>query len=191
MANDDLVKISATKAVDVCKLMEITLDTENLLKKELTPGQFIDVLVEKKNYSQAIQFLSYALPKREAVWWGTLCIRKIQDDSNSKVQLDALESAEHWVKNPSEENRQACGLAAEHADYSNPPGLIAMASYWSSGSMTPPDYPPVDMPPDLTPKMVSAALTLATIQSEPEKASDKFKFFLEQGLNIARGEINL
>jgi hypothetical protein len=38
------------------------------------PRAFLDRLLAGKKFPEAIRFLAFALPRREAVWWGCVCV---------------------------------------------------------------------------------------------------------------------
>ena len=41
------------------------------------PSRFVKGLLAKDLPADAVVFLAYALPRREAVWWGLRCLRSI------------------------------------------------------------------------------------------------------------------
>jgi hypothetical protein len=53
--------------------------------------------------------------------------------------------------------------------------------------MAPPDAPPVPPGEELTGTAVAGAVMLAAVQTEPERAEEKFRRFLMQGIDIANG----
>jgi hypothetical protein len=62
-----------------------------------------------------------------------------------------------------------------------------MAAFWSEGSIAPEDAPAVPPANNLTAKAVAGAVMLAAVQAQPEKANDKYLFFIEQAIDIANG----
>jgi hypothetical protein len=62
-----------------------------------------------------------------------------------------------------------------------------MAAFWSEGSIAPEDAPAVPPADNLTAKAVAGAVMLAAVQAQPEKANDKYLFFIEQAIDIANG----
>src|SRR5271166_6571769 len=113
MSNGGLLKVTAKTAAEVCKQVPLSDEGKKLLRDGIAPRAFLDQLLEKKNYPDAAKFLAMALPKREAVWWGCLCARGAHGPNLPMPVSAALQAAEKWVKDPSEENRRATQAAAE------------------------------------------------------------------------------
>lgn len=75
---------------------------------EVQPGDdaaldFARKLLAPGRRFEAVVYIAYLLPRREAVWWGCQCVRAI---SGNKTD-DALLSAEAWVREPEETTRRA------------------------------------------------------------------------------------
>ena len=70
-------KVTAKTAAEVCKHFPLGEEAKKLLRDGQTPAQFLDVLIEKQQFPDAVRFLAHALPKREAVWWACLCSRAV------------------------------------------------------------------------------------------------------------------
>src|SRR5207245_1179123 len=149
--------------------------------------QFINTLMEKQQFPDAVRFLAHALPKREAVWWACLCARASAGSKPPPNIAAALQTAEKWVVDPSEENRRAAMPAAEAAEFKTPAGCAAVAAFWSGGSLVPPNVPVVPPGEYLTAHGVAGAVMLAAVVSEPEKAPEKYRTFLTQGIEVANG----
>ena len=187
MSSNGLAKVTAKTAAEVCKHFPLGEEAKKLLREGLTPAQFLDTLIEKQHFPDAVRFLAHALPKREAVWWACLCGRAV-DGSNPPPKIAAaLQTAEKWVVDPSEENRRAAMPAAEAAEFKTPAGCAAVAAFWSGGSLGPPNVPVIPPGEYLTAHGVAGAVMLAAVQSEPEKAPDKYRMFLAQGIEVAKG----
>jgi hypothetical protein len=158
-----------------------------LLRDGVAPRAYFDLLVQKELPLDAIKFLAAALPKPEAVWWACLCARQVHASAPPKV-LAAVQAAEKWVQQPTEENRRAAQPAAEAAELSTPAGCTAMAVFMSGGSIAPVSSK-VDVPPaeHLTAHFVGGAILMAAVLTEPEKAAEKHKRFLALGQEVAAG----
>jgi hypothetical protein len=181
-----LSKVSIPKAASICMDIDLQPAAQALLAPDPAPLDFLRALCEQDLYPDAVRFLARALPKREAVWWACLSVRSsISEQENEKIQ-QALQAAEAWVYKPTEQNRRQAGSAAEVAGLDNAASWAAMAAFWTEGSMTPEGavvVPPAD---ELTAKAVAGAVMLAAVK-QPEKAEDKYQFFLDQGVDISNG----
>ena len=185
--SNGLVKVAAKTAAEVCKHFPLGEEAKKQLRDGMTPAQFLDALIEKQQFPDAVRFLAHALPKREGVWWACLCSRSVAGSSPAPKITSALQAAEKWVTDPSEDNRRAGMPAAEAAELKTPAGCAAMAAFWSGGSLAPPNVPVVPPGEYLTAHGVAGAVMLAAVQSEPEKAPDKYRKFLAQGIEVAKG----
>lgn len=187
MSNGTLAKVTAKTATEICKPLKLEDEAKKLLRDGLTPRQYLDLLLEKQLFADAAKFLALALPKREAVWWACLCARAVLGPNLPPKLATAVQAAEKWVTDPSEDNRRATMPAAEAAEMGNPAGCAAMAAFWSGGSLAPPNVPVVPPPDHLTAHGVAGAVMLAAVLKEPEKATEKFRKFFAQGIEVANG----
>jgi hypothetical protein len=187
MSNGALAKVTAKTATEVCKHFQLDEEGKKLLRESMTPRQFLDALIEKQHYLDAIRFLAYALPKREAIWWACVCARSVAGGNPPPKIAAALQAAEKWVADPSEENRRSAQPASEGAELGTAAGCAAMAVFWSGGSLAPPGLPVV--PPDetLTAHGAACSVMLAAVATEPGKAPEKHKKFVLLGIDVANG----
>lgn len=183
-----LTKIEAKTAAEVCARFELSEPAKKLPRDGLSPGAFLERLIAERHTHDAVRFLAYALPKREAVWWATRCARLAGGPVLPPEQQAALETTERWCAGPSEELRRAAMAASEKAELKSPAGCAALAVFFSGGSLGPPDAPVVPPADDLTARTVTGAVLMAAVVNEPEKAEQKYQRFLEQGLALASGK---
>jgi hypothetical protein len=187
MSNGGLLKVTAKTAAEVCKQIPVSDEGKKLLRDGIAPKQFLDQLLEKKNYPDAANFLAMALPKREAVWWACLCARSAHGPNQPMPVNAALQAAEKWVKDPSEDNRRPTHAAAEAAELSTPAGCAALAAFFSGGSLGPATVAAIPPKEHLTAVMVGVAVVLAAVIKEPQKAEEKYKGFFTTGIAVANG----
>ena len=96
-----------------------------MLRDDPTPLEFLDALIAHERFADAIHFLAHAIPKREAVWWGCLCIKLAGGENLSPKELAALTAAVRWALRPEEEYRAAAKEPAEAAGFEAPAGNLA------------------------------------------------------------------
>jgi hypothetical protein len=184
---DALKKVAVPKASEVCQDIELDPSALKCLDSDPAPVEFLNALLERELYPDAVRFLARALPKREATWWACICTRGLINQDARPASLAALEAAEQWVYKPTESNRRLADAAARAASFDGPASWAAMAAFWSGGSMAPENSPPVAPADNLTSKAVAGAVMLAAVLHEPEKAAEKYRYFLAQGVEIANG----
>ena len=177
----------ARLAADVAKSVKLSDAALKLLAPAHTPRQFFDALaVVPAIADDAIRFLAAALPKREAVWWGVLCVKDALPKPADPVAAKAVASAEAWAKEPSEANRRAAEAAANAAGYGTAAGSLAAAAFWSGGSLNPPHLPSVPPKAELTGVAVAGAVLLASTVAPTGPAPAKAKFVV-LGADVASG----
>nr|WP_305907356.1 hypothetical protein [Methylomarinum sp. Ch1-1]MDP4520098.1 hypothetical protein [Methylomarinum sp. Ch1-1] len=158
-----------------------------LLSAEMTPAEFIRVLIENEDYPDVVRFIAYALPKREATWWACLCARSCLSEHGKATDQKAIELAEAWVYKPTPEHCQPNYQAAEATAFKTPAGWAAMAAFWSGDNISPVKGNVVPPSADLPAKAVSGAVMLAAVQEGPEKIKERYQRFIQQGIDIAGG----
>ena len=178
---------------EICGDFELQEEAKAHLSGGPAPHEFIDRLVRTRLYADATRFLAYGLPKRHAVWWACLCVRSVLACCDDEISAGAMQATEAWVKDPTETNREAA-LAAGSKHKFEMPGApaawTAMAAGWSAGA-TATDDENVPAPPEhLTAHAASGAIILAA-SVDPDRAGEVSRKFLETGVQIAQGGIQI
>jgi hypothetical protein len=155
-----------------------------LVRPEMHPLDFVALLMEKALYPDAVRFIAHALPKREAVWWGWVCARRAAGDNPQPKIKAVLDATEKWIAQPSEDNRRSAMAAAQKAELGTAAGCAGLAAFFSGGSLAPPEAPVVPPGEFLSAKAVSGAVIFAAVAKEPERAPEKFKSFVAQGVEV-------
>ena len=186
-SNEELILVSAKSAAEICGRYELGPAAKKFLRDDATPRQFLGVLIEKEQYLDAVRFLSFALPKKEAVQWACLCARHILRVQATARESESLRAAERWVMDPSDDNRRAAMAAAEKEGLGSPAGCAALAAFLSGGSLAPTSVATVPPGEHLTAQVAAGAIMLAAVIVEPEKAPEKYRVFLAHGLDLAKG----
>jgi hypothetical protein len=173
-----------SKTVTISTVAELGEEAMALLRPEMHPLDFVALLMEKALYPDAVRFIAHALPKREAVWWGWVCARRAAGDNPQPKIKAALEATEKWIAQPSEDNRRGAMAAAQKAELGTAAGCAGLAAFFSGGSLAPPEAPVVPPGEFLSAKAVSGAVIFAAVAKEPEKAPEKFKSYVAQGVEV-------
>jgi hypothetical protein len=174
---------------EICRGFKLQDEAKAHLKDEPAPEQFVERLARAKLYADATRFLAYALPERQAVWWACLCVRSVP---TCKATL-AIKSAEAWVRDPTESNREAALSAGGKHKFEMPgapAAWTAMAAGWSGGAAAI-DAEDVPEPPrHLTAHAGSGAILLVATM-EPDEAEKVYRRCLETGVQIAQGKLQI
>lgn len=187
MTETSFVKIQQKQASEITGLFELSEDGKALLTDGISPADFLQLLIGQENYADAINFMAYALPKREAVWWACLCARSCQSSESNPLEAKAIELAEAWVYKPTQENCTPTFTAAEAIDFKTAAGWAAISAFWSGDNISPIKDNIVKPAADLTAKATSGSVMLAMAQDGPELINEKAQRFIRQAIDIAAG----
>jgi hypothetical protein len=135
------------------------------------------VFREKQLWTDAIQFIAHALPKRQAVWWATKCVRQTSETPTPEAAA-ALAATEKWIAEPTEEHRKGAMEAGNKADLGTPAGCTGLAAFYSSGMGIDPKAE------FMTAKATAAAVLMAGVAGPPEKIQAHFKDFVAKGMEL-------
>jgi hypothetical protein len=186
MSAENQAQRPGQSAAAICQAAEISGEARELLQPGASARQYVDLLVEKEEFPDAVRFLSHALPKREAVWWAWVCARRTAGDNPPAPIKDSLAATEKWIAQPTEENRRNAMRAAEVAELSTPAGCAGLGAFFSGGSLSPPEAPPNPPGEFLTAKAVAGAVIMAVVTTEPEKAAEKYRTFIAQAIEVTQ-----
>lgn len=197
MDDGKFVRVVAEKAAEIAARFELGEDAQKLLSQDSAPKQYFDLLAEKQLFPDAVRFLAYALPKREAVYWACLCARRVTGPATTDTTPEppakakasaALEAALRWVFHPTEENRRAAEAAAKDEGVKSPAGCAAIAAFFSGGSLGPANVQAVPPEDFMAAQAVAGAVMLSAVLTEPEKAAEKYRDFFALGTQLAEGK---
>ncbi len=175
---------AAEPAAVYCRDLDWSQPAQQLLQEDLAPADYLDRLIAADLLVDAVRFLAAWLPKPAAVAWACGCVRNALGDSMRPTDQAALEAADAWAAEPDESKRRAADAAAEACDYSGPAASVALAAFWSEGSLAPPDLAPAPPPETATVKAVTGALMAAAPYGNPRQASQRYRQFLDAGKGL-------
>ena len=173
-----------SKTAAISTVAELGEEAMALVRPDLHPLEFVALLMEKALFPDAVRFVAHALPRREAVWWGWVCARRAAGDNPQRKIQAALDATEKWIAHPSEDNRRSAMAAAQKAELGTAVGCAGLAAFFSGGSLAPPEAPVVPPREFLSAKAVSGAVIFAAVAKEPERAPEKFRSFVAQGVEV-------
>lgn len=190
-----LSKVTARTADEIVRHFELDPPSQALFRPGMPPGQFLDVLVQRGEFPDAVRLLAHGLPRREAVWWACLAARGSLSAATPPAAVKALTAAEAWAVQPTEEKRWAAHAAAEASKLETACGLAAISAFFAGptlvhpGTAKPGTPPPPPVPPDpyLTAKAVSSAIVIAAVTGPPDQIAARYQRYLAQGIDVANG----
>src|SRR5579863_2884772 len=173
-----LAKVNASTAADVCARFHLKKEAQQLLRDGMEPREFVEALLTHGQYIAGIDFLAHALPPREAIWWGCLCLQHASGGNLSAEDEAACKAAVQWIMQPTEENRAAAQAPAQAAGLASQAGQLAMAANQTGGTMAAPNAPA---------KAVATAVKMASTNADPIKIGETQRSFVELGIGVAEG----
>jgi hypothetical protein len=186
VSNGKPLTFKTATAVDVCAHFNLEKSARRLLEDGMEPREFVETLVANSQHLAAIEFVAHALPAREAVWWGCLCLQHACGNDLSASDKAACKAAVRWVLEPTEENRAAAKAPAEAAGAGSPAGALATAAHQTGGSIAPPNFPPLPPEPFAPAKAVANAVKFASCKGDPFRTKDRQRLFVELGIGGLR-----
>jgi len=177
VSDEPLAKIQAATAAEICLRYDVPMDARALLRDAMTPREFLEVLAGAKRYVQGIDFLAHALPPREGIWWGSLCLQHARGEALYPAERAAWVAALRWVIQPTGENQAAAQAPAGAAGVMSPAGALAWAAV---GGIEPGPYGPA--------ATVARAVKLASSQCSAVGIIEAQRSYLELGIGVAEGK---
>lgn len=178
MSNGPTAGMEALTAADICARFDANKEALALLRQGMSPGEFVQALMANRQYVNGIDFMAHALPARQGVWWGCLCVQHACGTNLAAPDKAALRAAAGWVVWPTEASRAAAQVPAEAAGRASPAGALGLAANLTGAAG------PVPMTPA---KAVANAVKLATIKGDPARIADTQRLFVELGIGVAEG----
>ncbi|WP_295527183.1 hypothetical protein [Novosphingobium sp. Chol11] len=148
----------------------------------LAPDQYCQVLIDRGDIIAAVEFLGHALPRYEAVVWAAQVLRRL-----TPGQDDMLTAVLRWIDDPNDAQRRAVYERAERLPNDSAKALLGNAVFYSGGSISGPDLPPV-LPPAFAcgKSAYGAVLKAAYATNEPDTI---LRDALRIGESIASGGV--
>jgi hypothetical protein len=187
VSNLPLIKVNAATAAEVCARVYLDKKALKLLSPTMTPRAFVEALVEKQEYLAGIDFVAHALPARDAIWWGCLCLQQTCGDKLEPWEKAASRAAVQWVLQPNDANRAAAKRPAEVLGLGSPAGALAAAANQTGGSIAPPNAPPVPPSPLAPARAVAIAVKVASTKADPAAILTTQRSFIDLGIGVAEG----
>lgn len=119
----------------------------------------------------AIDYLAHALPRLEAISWAAhlLHAESFRQEVPGRDR-SALDHALRWLGEPGEASRRATHRAAEAAGRRSAERYLGLAVFFSGGSISEPDLPPIPPPPEASGRWAAGAIKQAGYRtSDPDE----------------------
>jgi hypothetical protein len=162
------------------------IDVGAEISDEATPD-FVRRSAAAGNHRAALSCCAYLLARREAVWWGTQCIR--QSELRGAREAECLAAAEAWIREPHDANRRRAMEFGRRSSNRAPATWIALAAGWSGGDMSENSNYRITPPPQMTAQAVRGALLIAVARLPVGEAHQIQSEWVALGLRYAVGNL--
>ena len=165
----DWAQVRWTEASQVVALQ--TSDPAALPDSGISPQAHFLSLRNSEQRDEAVGFLGLALPRFEAIAWAAHIVEQEAGGHRlSMLDRQALDYSLRWIGDANDDRRRAAFEAAGQAGERAPERLLAMAVFFSGGSISMPDLPPVLPPPEAVGKFTAGAICVAAHRGTEAKA---------------------
>jgi len=182
MTNKNAAAPGTIHAADVCRQFQASDSARDALDDKSQPIPFLRMLIAKELHPDAVQMIAHYLPKRQAVWWACQCAKGSMGPKSTPEMKAAIEAAEKWVSQPTEENRRSAMQAAEAEESGSAANLVALAAAFAEQPSVPDPKAQIKQQ-FMTAKLAAGAVLLAAV-SDAEKAKKNLAEFVAQGLTV-------
>ena len=192
MSQEAMVHVSAERAAEALRTVRRPVRRPRACSAtDQTPGNSSTSLIEKRRIPRRGPVPGVRPAEARGRLVGLrLCARMAAGANPPAPILAALHAAEAWVSRPDRGEPPRGDARRGGRPGSRPPaGCAAVSAFWSGGSLAPPNVPVVPPGETLTAHGVAGSVMLAAVASEPEKAPEKFRSFLERGIGRRRGDV--
>lgn len=153
----------------------------------LTPIAAIEQLSGAGELLEAIQFMARWLTKREAIWWGAMCLWQSRRPQMSAPAEATLQAIVQWVLDPTDDKRYLVQERSRTVKAGEPVSVLALALFSSGGSISQPELPVVEPEADCTADVVAKMLRLVAMRVPDYRRDEAYQQFLRIGMEIVAG----
>jgi len=170
---------------------ELSDEAKLCIKDNMSPKEAVDALNDSNLLSDAVKFLSHALPMVDAINWASI-VMELRENEWDETQIHTINSARNWLKQPNETHRVRANQLADRVGLESAPAWVAKAVFWSgTGSIVAPELPAVMPPAFLYGHAVAAAITVAAAVPQWQEGEMGYEQFyikaIQLGIDIANG----
>lgn len=162
-------QVKWTEAHQIASLMGVEEDA--LPAAGIVPEAHYRSLLDRNDRSGAVAFLGHALPRLEALHWAA---RVLEEEASTRglkrADRQALDVALRWLGDPNDANRRAAMEAADAAGETSPERMLALGVFFSGGTISQPELPPIPPSPEIAGRLAAGAVTMAAYRATDQKA---------------------
>jgi hypothetical protein len=159
---------------EIARIAELSGGAQALIREDLSPSQYLDLLEDREMFEDAIKFHAHSLPPEGSIRWAQSCLKELGDPETAGQRAETMGSVDKWLQTRDDASRRAAGDTAQKAGMAGAAEIIAMGVFLSGGSITPPGAPETPPPPNTGQKLAAAGVTLVVVSHAPERATERY-----------------
>jgi hypothetical protein len=160
-----LPKINAPTAAQIAQTSQPSPAAQKLLTPQQTPAQHLQALQDNHLGGDMVKTMAHGMPDREGVHWAAQSAEKVSDKLPPH-EVQGMNAAQAWAKNPTPENQAAAAAAAAQGGCRGPGSMAAQGAAWAQPIT--PAAPGAAAAPRLTPHAVTGSVLMsAGIKANP------------------------
>lgn len=171
-------------ATEISGWLQLPNEARKLLQYGQSPKDYAQTLLASGHYLAAIDFLAHAMPARDGIWWGCLCLQHTFGDKLRPLDRAAAIVTVRWVMRPFEENRVETRAIAAAAGTSSSAGALAAAVFYSGGSVAPKGQPFQPPEPYAHSRAISFAIRLLLGHCKQDALAATQRQYVELGMSL-------
>lgn len=182
---ENLVKLPTDPVAKLLSQANVLLKTPLQAPPTAQAGVVLKELYELNALVDLLRLLGVLLPPRERVWWACLAARDYIGPRSDKDPA-SLTTSEAWVRDPSEENRDAARLSLDHAYVDDDTVNCALSVLYAPGTLGPGDLNQYPAPAGAS-EAAAFAMNMVALGQLSDKFEEHGRVLVARALDIARG----
>lgn len=171
--------------VQLCALAGLSDGAISMLAPRRPLRAYAEALANAGLLIDAIRSMAYLLPAAESIRWAAGIVRSMSTARPASLRAAALAAVDAWLEEPDEATRRQAWESAEQAGFEHTESCLAMAVFFSGGSIAPVDQPELPPSENLHAASVAGAVLLAGVERTPEQAPERYQAWFQDALKRA------
>lgn len=182
---ENLVKLPSDPVAKLLSQTNVLLKTPLKAPPSAPAAVVLQELYEQEALVDLLRLLGVLLPARERVWWACLAARDYIGRRSDKDPA-SLTTSEAWVRDPSEENRDAARVSLDHAYVDDDTVNCALSVLYAPGTLGPGDLNQYPAPAGAS-EAAAFAMNMVALGQLSDKFEEHGRVLVARALDIARG----
>ena len=171
---------------EISKIAELTAEAQGLANDEMPPAQYLDLLEQHSLFRDAVRFLAHKLEVKKSIEWAHSAAQQLQSPDRKQGE-ESLAAAGKWLQKPDDASRWEAKRATDQSGISSAGDCVALAVFFSGGSIAPPEAPETPPPPYFAQRLAADSIVIAVFSHAADRATERYKQALAMGRKLDVG----